>query len=89
MTLCTRVCSRRGSITLHDARLAGWNYYHCNIDETEVLALADAFETKGLKAVGYEYINLCVPPSLPLSSKLIEERDCPPVRTRRHCCPAC
>ena len=35
------------SITISD-------YYHCNIDETEVLALADAFETLGLKAAGYE-----------------------------------
>ena len=27
---------------------------HCNIDETEVLMLADAFKTLGLKAAGYE-----------------------------------
>ncbi|KJA20043.1 glycoside hydrolase family 27 protein [Hypholoma sublateritium FD-334 SS-4] len=35
-----------------------WNAYGCNINETKILAAADQFVSLGLKAVGYEYINI-------------------------------
>ena len=35
-----------------------WNAFHVNIDENIVLALADAFVSLGLKAAGYQYINI-------------------------------
>jgi alpha-galactosidase len=35
-----------------------WNYYHCNIDENTVKAVADAMSTNGMKDAGYEYINI-------------------------------
>jgi len=36
-----------------------WNAYNCNgLNETVVKSMADAFVTTGMKAVGYEYINL-------------------------------
>ena len=35
-----------------------WNYFQFNIDETIVRAMADAMATNGMKAAGYEYINL-------------------------------
>jgi hypothetical protein len=33
-----------------------WNYYHCNIDENTIKALADVMETNGMKDAGYEYM---------------------------------
>jgi len=36
-----------------------WNAYNCNgLNETVVKSMADAFVTTGMKAVGYEYVNL-------------------------------
>ena len=35
-----------------------WNYYHCNIDENTLHALADAMVANGMKDAGYEYINI-------------------------------
>lgn len=32
-----------------------WNAYHCNVDESIALQVADAFHALGLAAVGYEY----------------------------------
>jgi alpha-galactosidase len=34
------------------------NYYHCNIDENTIKALADAMVANGMKDAGYEYINV-------------------------------
>ena len=31
---------------------------HCNIDENEIKAIADAMATNGMKAAGYQYINI-------------------------------
>ena len=45
---CSIVCAHSSAV------LGAVSTDHCNIDETEVLALADAFETLGLKAAGYE-----------------------------------
>ena len=46
--MCSTVCASQ----LSGARTVSTD--HCNIDETEVLALADAFETLGLAEAGYE-----------------------------------
>jgi alpha-galactosidase len=35
-----------------------WNRFECNLDESLVRATADAMATNGMKAAGYEYINL-------------------------------
>ncbi|HYP77707.1 MAG TPA: glycoside hydrolase family 27 protein [Polyangiaceae bacterium] len=36
-----------------------WNAYNCNgLNETVVKSMADAFVTTGMKAVGYQYVNL-------------------------------
>lgn len=35
-----------------------WNFYHCNIDENSVKAIADAMVENGMKDAGYEYINV-------------------------------
>ena len=35
-----------------------WNYYHCNIDENTVKAVADAIASNGMKEAGYEYVNI-------------------------------
>ncbi len=35
-----------------------WNYFQFNIDETIVRATADAMATNGMKAAGYQFINL-------------------------------
>jgi alpha-galactosidase len=35
-----------------------WNSFHCNIDESIVLGLCDAFVSLGLKSAGYSYINI-------------------------------
>jgi len=36
-----------------------WNAYNCNgLNETVVKSMADAFVSTGMKAVGYEYVNL-------------------------------
>ena len=35
-----------------------WNAYHDNVDEVLVLAIADAFVSLGLKAVGYKFVNI-------------------------------
>ena len=35
-----------------------WNYFQFNIDETVVRAIADAMATNGMKAAGYQFINL-------------------------------
>jgi len=49
------------SATIIDAPPMGfnsWNFYHCNIDENTVKAIADAMVTNGMKEAGYEYINI-------------------------------
>jgi len=35
-----------------------WNFYHCNIDENTVKAIADAMVQNGMKEVGYRYVNI-------------------------------
>lgn len=35
-----------------------WNYYHCNIDENEIKAIALAMVSNGMRDAGYEYINI-------------------------------
>eukprot|EP00755_Sulcionema_specki_P010542 Sspe_Gene.46749::Locus_23455_Transcript_1_1_Confidence_1.000_Length_2768::g.46749::m.46749/K07407/E3.2.1.22B, galA, rafA; alpha-galactosidase len=35
-----------------------WNFYHCNIDENIVKAVADALIANGMHSVGYEYVNI-------------------------------
>lgn len=35
-----------------------WNFYHCNIDENAVKAVADAMSSNGMKEAGYEYVNI-------------------------------
>ncbi|KAJ7593911.1 glycoside hydrolase [Mycena floridula] len=35
-----------------------WNAYRCNINEAKILAAANFFSTNGLKAAGYQYINI-------------------------------
>ncbi|PVH74672.1 glycoside hydrolase family 27 protein [Cadophora sp. DSE1049] len=35
-----------------------WNAYHCDIDETKIMAAANQVVKLGLKDVGYEYINI-------------------------------
>ncbi|KAJ6499346.1 glycoside hydrolase [Mycena sanguinolenta] len=35
-----------------------WNAYGCNINETKVLAAANQFVSLGLKAAGYQYVNI-------------------------------
>jgi len=36
-----------------------WNHYHCDgLNEKVVIETMDAFVEKGLKAKGYEFINL-------------------------------
>jgi len=35
-----------------------WNAYACNIDEAKVISAANTFISKGLKAAGYQYVNV-------------------------------
>ena len=35
-----------------------WNFYHTNVDENVVKGLVDTMNTNGMKAVGYEYVNI-------------------------------
>ncbi|KAJ7287579.1 glycoside hydrolase superfamily [Mycena rebaudengoi] len=35
-----------------------WNAYHCSINEANILAAANQFVSLGLKAAGYQYINI-------------------------------
>lgn len=35
-----------------------WNAYHCDINETKVLGAANDFVSLGLKAAGYQYVNI-------------------------------
>jgi alpha-galactosidase len=35
-----------------------WNKFQCNVDETIIRAMADAMATNGMKAAGYQYINI-------------------------------
>ncbi|KAI0779331.1 glycoside hydrolase [Fomes fomentarius] len=35
-----------------------WNAYGCDIDESKILAAADAFASLGLDKAGYEYVNI-------------------------------
>ena len=35
-----------------------WNFYHCNIDENEIKAIARAMAVNGMRDVGYQYINI-------------------------------
>ena len=35
-----------------------WNFYHCNIDEVEIKAIAAAMATNGMRDAGYQYINI-------------------------------
>jgi alpha-galactosidase len=35
-----------------------WNAYRCDINEAKIKAAADAIVAKGLKAAGYEYVNI-------------------------------
>ena len=35
-----------------------WNAFHANVDESLVLAVADAFVSLGLKQLGYQYVNI-------------------------------
>ena len=35
-----------------------WNAYHCDVNETDILSAAESFISKGLKDVGYEYVNI-------------------------------
>ncbi|MFC9331024.1 NPCBM/NEW2 domain-containing protein [Kitasatospora sp. NPDC057015] len=35
-----------------------WNAYRCGIDESKIKAAADAIVSKGLKAAGYQYVNI-------------------------------
>jgi alpha-galactosidase len=35
-----------------------WNTFQCNMDETLIKATADAMVSSGMKAAGYEYVNL-------------------------------
>jgi alpha-galactosidase len=53
-----RTYSWTGSTPPPPLGLNTWNAFHVNIDENIVLALADAFDSLGLKAAGYEYINI-------------------------------
>ena len=53
--------SRAGNNTLGATPPLGWstwNYFASEINETVVLEIADAMITTGLKAVGYEYVNI-------------------------------
>lgn len=38
----------------------GWNAYGCAITEAKVLSAANLFVSLGMKAVGYEYVNIDV-----------------------------
>ena len=40
------------------AHRARWNYYHCNIDEHAIKETAQALLDTGLRAKGYEYVNI-------------------------------
>jgi alpha-galactosidase len=35
-----------------------WNTFECNINETLIKAVADAFVSSGMQAAGYQYVNL-------------------------------
>jgi len=35
-----------------------WNHFHCNINESVVQQTANAFVSSGLKAAGYQYVNI-------------------------------
>ena len=35
-----------------------WNFYHCNIDENTVKAIADAMASSGMLDAGYKYVNI-------------------------------
>ena len=35
-----------------------WNYYHCNIDENTVKAIADEYVRNGMRDAGYRYVNI-------------------------------
>ncbi|SDH86323.1 alpha-galactosidase [Actinokineospora alba] len=35
-----------------------WNVFKCNIDENKIKAAADAMVSSGMKAAGYEYVNI-------------------------------
>ena len=35
-----------------------WNYYHCNIDENAIKAIALAMAKNGMRDAGYQYINI-------------------------------
>jgi hypothetical protein len=37
-----------------------WNAYGCNIDESKMLAAANQMVSLGLKAAGYQYVNIDV-----------------------------
>jgi hypothetical protein len=34
-----------------------WNYWHCGVNASVLMAAADAFVERGLAAAGYEYVN--------------------------------
>merc|ERR1712225_152218 len=38
-----------------------WNAYHCDVDESKIMAAANQVVKLGLKDVGYEYINSTFP----------------------------
>src|SRR5512138_1533156 len=35
-----------------------WNYFGCNVSDSMIRGMADAMATNGMKAAGYEYINI-------------------------------
>jgi hypothetical protein len=37
-----------------------WNAYGCNIDESKMMAAANQMVSLGLKAAGYQYVNIDV-----------------------------
>jgi alpha-galactosidase len=63
LTACAAPPSTTAEVTA--ARLAtppmgwnSWNYFGCSVTEADVKAAADAIVADGLRAVGYEYVNV-------------------------------
>ena len=46
------------AITVPPMGFNSWNFYHCNIDEKVVMAVADAFASNGMAAVNYTFVNI-------------------------------
>eukprot|EP00050_Salpingoeca_kvevrii_P007394 m.295919 g.295919 ORF g.295919 m.295919 type:complete len:914 (+) comp13288_c0_seq1:1-2742(+) len=50
--------ARESALTVPPMGFNSWNFYHCNIDEVTIKAIADAMVANGMREAGYRYVNI-------------------------------